>query len=91
MAARTHKDVEFAVDDASGKEYIFKTFDEAAGYAVSVSASNGRTVNLDVLVFSRSGAKAWGGMHALEQYDEDPDATIFERIEINVNVVGMVR
>lgn len=82
-------DIEFSVDDASGRERIFKTFDEAAGFAVSL-ASTGRPWNLDVLVWSRSGARAYGGDHAVEQYDEDPEASVFERLEISVNYVGRV-
>lgn len=82
-------DVEFAVDDASGRERIFKTFDEAAGFAVSLAAS-GRTVDLDVLIWSVAGARAYGGDDAVELYNEDPEASVFERLEITVNSVGRV-
>ncbi len=80
--------VEFAVDDAGGEERVFKTFGEAAGFAVSIAASNGQTVNLDVLVFSPQGARAYGGDDAVDQYNEDPEASVFERIEIRADVVG---
>ena len=86
---RTHKDVEFSVDDASGKERIFKNFDEAAGFAVAVAAS-GRETHLDVLIWSKSGARFYGGDDAVEQYNEDPEASVFERFEISVNSVGRV-
>ncbi len=82
--------VEFAVDDAGGRERVFKTFGEAAGFAVSIAASNGQTVNLDVLVFSPQGARAYGGDDAVDQYNEDPEASVFERIEIRADVVGRV-
>jgi len=88
--ARTHKDVEFAVDDASGKERIFKTFDEAAGFAVSMAASNGQTVNIDVLIWSKSGARAYAGDDGVEQYEEDPEASVFERIEVRADAVGRI-
>jgi len=89
MARKGHPDVEFAVDDASGNERVFKSFDEAAGFAVSLAAS-GRDTNLDVLIWSEKGARAYGGDDAVEQYREDPEASVFERLEIRVNPVGRV-
>lgn len=90
MASKTHKDVEYAVDDASGNERIFKTFDEAAGFAISVGASGKSPVNLDVLVSSEAGAKHVAGSEGVERYREDPDASVFDRLEISVNYVGHV-
>lgn len=90
MARKSHPQVEYAVDDAGGKERIFKTFDEAAGFAVAVAVSGKEHVNLDVLIFSKSGAKFYGGDDAVEQYNEDPEASVFERFEIKVNAVGRV-
>jgi hypothetical protein len=87
--AYKNKDVEFAVDDASGNQRIFDTFDAAAGFAVSLAAS-GRTVALDVLIWSEAAARAWGGDDAVESYREDPDASVFERIEITANPVGRI-
>ena len=90
MAQRKHKDVEYSVQDGSDNERIFKTFDEAAGFAVAVSLSGRGRVNLDVLVWSKIGARFYGGDDAVEQYNEDPEASVFERFEINVNAVGRV-
>ncbi len=87
---RAMKDVEFAVEDGGGDEHIFKTFDEAAGFAISLAASDGRAHNIDVLVWSEAGAKRLGGAVAVEQYREDPEASVFERFEIRVNAVGRV-
>jgi len=87
--ARTHKDVEFAVDDASGNERIFKTWDQAAGFAVSLAAS-GRRTNIDILVYSEAGARALYGDDGVERYREDPEASVFERIEVRANDVGRV-
>jgi hypothetical protein len=88
--ARTHKDVEFAVDDASGNERIFSTYGEAAAFAIAVAASRGKTVNLDVLVYSEAGAHAWGGEDAVEQYLDDPEASVFDRIIIAADSVGRI-
>jgi hypothetical protein len=88
--ATTHKDVDFAVDDYSGKEKIFKKFDEAAGFAVSLAASGKSDVAIDVLIWSESGARFYGGDDAVDRYNEDPEASIFERLEISVDNVGMV-
>jgi len=85
----THKDVEYAVDDAGGNERVFKTFDEAAGFALSIAVARGEA-NLDVLIFSEKGARWYGGDDAVEQYEEDPEASVFERYEIAVNAVGRV-
>lgn len=89
-----HKDVEYSVNDTDsiGKERIFKTPGEAAAYAVSLSMSDGRPYNLDVLVWSRAGAKWYrgpGGDGEME-YDEDPEASVFERIVIRADVIGRV-
>ena len=57
---RAMKDVEFAVEDGGGHERIFKTFDEAAGFAISLAASDGHAHNIDVLVWSEAGANGSG-------------------------------
>lgn len=90
MARRTHKDVEFSVEDGQGRERIFKTFDEAAGFAVSMAATGRPDVYLDVLVWSRAGAKAYGGDWGVEQYDEDPEASVFERLVIQADNQGRI-
>lgn len=89
MAKHTHKDVEYAVDDASGKQRTFKTFDEAAAFALGVAISTGASI-IDVLIYSTWGAKFYGGEDAVAQYKEDPEASVFERFEINVNNAGRI-
>jgi len=84
-----HPDLEFSVDDASGEERIFKTFDEAASFALTIACSRGEA-NLDVLIYSEEGAAAYGCDDAVEAYREDPDASVSERFEIKVNNVGRV-
>ena len=87
--ARRHKDVEYSVDDASGQERIFKTFDEAAAFALSIAIARGEA-DLDVLIHSTWGAKFYGGDDAVVQYKEDPEASVFERFEIRVNNAGRI-
>lgn len=88
--ARTHKDVEFHVGYKSGDDVgVFHDAREAALVAV-LQGMSGAKVHLDVCIFSRAGARWYGGAEAAEQYDEDPDASVFERIEISVNNVGRV-
>lgn len=90
MARRTtHPQVEYAVDDAGGNERVFKKFDEAAAFAVGVAMTRG-SAKLDVLVMDESGAKFLYGDDGVDQYNEDPDASVFERYEIKVNAVGRV-
>jgi hypothetical protein len=88
---KTHKDVEFEVENTSGERRtrIYKTFDEAAGYALSIAISSGEAV-LDVLVWTESGARWLGGDDAVEQYREDPDASVFDRYVIKVNAQGRI-
>jgi len=85
-----HPDVEFSVDGYDGNERVFKTFDEAAGFAVSVAASGKEDVAIDVLIWSENGARAYAGDDGIEMYLEDPEASVFERLEIKVNSVGRV-
>lgn len=86
---KSHRDVEFAVDDASGQERIFKTWDEAAGFALAIATGSG-TSQIDMLVYSEAGARWAQGDDGVEQYLEDPEASVFERYEIKVNPVGRV-
>ena len=90
MAKRkSHKDVEFTVDVSSTKEEVFKTWDEAAAFAVTRAASGSKT-RLNVLIFSEAGARWYGGSDAVMQYREDPDASVYEAFEIKVNPLGRI-
>ena len=91
MAHKTHKDVEYSVDDLAGHERIFKTPDEAAGFAVSLCLSNGEPHNIDVLVYSEAGARFYrGSSDGEDEYNEDPDASVFERIVVHADSQGRV-
>jgi len=87
---KTHRDVEFAVDDASDRQRIFKSFDEACGFAVGLAASTGKSWNVDVLIHSKAGARSWGGDDAVEQYMEDVDASVSDRIRIKAEDQGRI-
>lgn len=88
--ASHHQDVEFAVDDASGNERIFKDANQAAGFALALALGDGRPHNIDVLIWSEEGAEAYGGDDAVEQYREDPEASVFERIVLRADSQGRV-
>jgi hypothetical protein len=81
----THDDVDFVVDGT-----MFKKFDDAAQFAVHKAWSDGEAT-IDVLVWSRKGARWLGGDSAVKEYDEDPDASVFNRLEITVNDLGRIR
>lgn len=86
-AARKHKDVEYQVGNM---KKTYSTFDEAAATAVSIALSHGATVQLDTLVYSEAGAKWLMGDDGVEMYREDPDASVFERIQIKANSEGRI-
>ena len=84
----THRDVEFIVS-AGDTEQTFRGFDKALMHAFSVALAEGEAT-IDVLVYSEEGAHAFGGDDAVEEYQEDPEASIFRRFEIRVNDAGRV-
>ena len=89
--SQTHKDVEYAVDDASGRQRIFKSSNEAAGFAISLAMSHGRPVNLDVLVHSPAGARWYrGSSDGVTEYEDDPDTSVFDRIVVSAESIGRV-
>lgn len=88
MRGESHPDVEYVVE-AEQAERAYGTFDEALSYAFSVALSAG-TTKLDVVVYSEEGAEAFGGDDAVEEYREDPDASVFRRFEVEVRDLGRV-
>ncbi len=88
MRNQSHPDVEYAVGDHRA-ERVFSSFDEALSYAFSAALAAGK-VDLDVLVYSEDGAESFGGDDAVEEYREDPEASVFRRFEITVNDAGRV-
>jgi hypothetical protein len=91
--AKKHKDVEFVVEGYGGKgskTSVFSSFDNAAGYAVAGAASTGIKHHIDVIVWSKAGARWYGGDDAAEMYEDDPDASIFERLTVDVSDEGKI-
>lgn len=58
--------------------------------AVAMSASDGKPSEINVVIWSRSGARAWGGEYGMEQYEEDPEASVFDRIRIRADALGRI-
>ncbi|MDX2023256.1 MAG: hypothetical protein SF187_23685 [Deltaproteobacteria bacterium] len=88
MRGESHSDVEYVVD-CRGTQRIYGTFDEALSAAFGVAVSSGRA-QLDVLIYSEEGAEVFGGDSAVDEYNEDPEASVFRRFEIKVNDRGRV-
>ena len=90
---KTHPDVEFHVEPAGGPAaasvHIAKTWSDACEVAV-LGGIMGNKMNLDVVVWSEAGARWYGGADAVEQYREDPEASVFERFEVRVDALGRV-
>ena len=86
---KTHAHVKFEVISASGLERSFDDPDEALATAAMSAISTG-SATLDVLIWSKSGARWYGGEDALKQYLEDPDASVFNRYEFKANDLGRV-
>lgn len=89
-AAGSHKDVEFAVTDTRGEDHYFKTFDEAITFAGNLALTTTVRIELDVVVHSRAGAVWWWGPDGGTAYDEDPDASVFDRLHVKVTSTGRV-
>lgn len=91
------KDVEFHVSPegthfrpATSNTEVLKDFGEACRKAVVEAASSGRPVFIDVVIYSKVGAKAWGGDAAVEVYEDDPDASVHERIVVRADDQGRI-
>lgn len=88
--------LEYAVDDCSGQQRVFKLANEACGFAVSVAMSGKSDVSIDVLCWDRSAALAYGGEKAGELYDElhendEHGCSVFDRIRLTAESIGFVR
>jgi hypothetical protein len=84
--------LEFHVSDGGGDRghgtTVFQDFDKAAGFALSRACSHGGAMQIDVVTWSKAAARAWGGDAAVEIYEEDPDASVHERIIIKAEAIG---
>lgn len=84
------KDLEFHVDYPNGTSLVSPSFHKAASAAVSIACSNGQPVNIDVIALSQKGAKLWAGQDGVESYNEDPDASVFDRIVVKAESLGRI-
>lgn len=82
--------LEYHVADETGKLHGIYEHPDDAGAVAFFIALTGRKAILDVTIWNRDGAFAYGGEEAVKEYLEDPDASVFERVECTVNVVGKV-
>lgn len=87
---KKHKDVEFHVSRPRTDTQVFDNFPDAAVRAIGVSASDGRPVFIDVVVLTRAGARWWSGDWGADEYDEDPDASVFDRIVVSAESQGRI-
>ena len=85
------KDLEFHVgQEGIHDAQIFSSFDKAAAHAVSLACSHGRPMMIDVVTWTKAAARAWQGDSGVEVYNEDPDASIHERIVVRAETLGRI-
>jgi hypothetical protein len=84
------KDVEFAVSAGERLTRHFKKWDEALAWAFAISATHGQEAVIDVLVHSEAGARSWLGDYGVEQYREDPEASVFQRLSLRAQDHGRI-
>ena len=86
------KDLEFQVSEAHhlGQNTTFKSFEKACSHAISLACSRGEEVQIDVLTWTKTAARAWGGDAAVEVFEEDPEASVHERIIIKAESHGRI-
>ena len=91
--SRTHRDVEYHVGfdgESTCPCRIFADFNDAAVFAVTRGQSGGFDQFIDVVIWSVPGARAYGGMDAVEQFKEDPHASVFDRIVVRARSEGKI-
>ena len=86
------KDLEFHVsrEGETTTLKITEKFGEACKFAIAHSASTGYSVVIDVIAWSKKAARAWGGDSAVEVFEEDPEASVHERILIKAESQGRI-
>ena len=85
------RDLEFQVSDEGGTATTtFASFDKACGFAVARCCSSGVTMHIDVIAWSKAAARKWGGNASVEVYEEDPEASVHDRIVIKAEAQGRI-
>lgn len=86
-----HEDLEFHVSAGESKTRVHDNWKDAVADAAQMSASRGGELAVvDVVAWSRTAAALWAGSHGVELYDEDPEASVFERFEVRARSVGRI-
>lgn len=80
-------DVEYHVERPNGTTAIHTSPAEAAQLALAISMSTGQPVYIDVVVWSAAGAESIG---LGDRYQEDPDASVLQRIRVVAEDLGRV-
>lgn len=80
-----HKDLEYHIGNG-----VFRDVHDASSTAIAMALSRGEPVTLDVVCWSRAAAVAYAGADGGDQYDADPEASVFDRIVIRATSQGPV-
>lgn len=84
-------DLEFHVSaENSVTTEIYTNFGKACLAAVSKSVQSGLVVRIDVITWTRAAARKWGGDEAIRVYEDDPEASVHERIVVKAEATGHV-
>ena len=83
------KDLEFHID-IHGSTTILDDFPRAIELAAILSIGSGEPVNVDVVCWSEKAAHHFGGESGVEDYLEDPDASVHKRISVKAEDLGRV-
>lgn len=88
---RKSSDLEFHVStDHSTDTEIFTNFAKASAKAIQVAISHGVTMHIDVVTWTKAAARKWAGDYGVEVFNEDPEASVYERIVIKAHSDGRV-
>lgn len=82
-------DVEYHVPTRYGRVLIYEHVEDAGRRAFLEALAHGEAT-VDVVVCSEEGARSFGGDDAVDEYNEDPEASVFERMQIRLNNLGRV-
>lgn len=87
---RPHRGVEFVVHHPNDDGGTFRTFEDAASYAVESAATTQWRMTLDVRALNRAGARWWGGDRGLAAYDANPGGAALERFIVTAQSQGSI-
>lgn len=69
---------------------IFTNIKEACLHAISMGVSHGQTMHINVIAWTKAAARKWAGDHGVEVYNEDPEASVHERIVVKAESLGRI-